>query len=72
MTGDPKECRQQALNCVLEAKAARTAQGRDRFVDLARSWIRLAEELERMQALLAEVDDFYEPEDDFEPMKRVG
>jgi hypothetical protein len=70
--GDPKECRQHALNCMLEAKAARTAQARDNFAKLARSWIKLAEELERMQSMLAEADDFYEPEDDFEPMERAG
>lgn len=72
MPGDPKECRQHALNCLLEAEAARTPQARDRFFNLARSWIRLAEEIERMQKLLAEADDFFEPEDDFEPMERAG
>ena len=72
MPGDPKDCRKHALNCMLEAKAAKTPETREHFAKLARSWIKLAEELERMQALLAEVDDFYEPEDDFEPMKRVG
>ncbi len=72
MPGHPKECRQHALNCMLEAKAARTPQARDKFAKLARSWIRLAEELERMQAMLAEVDECYEPEDDFEPMDRAS
>ena len=72
MPGDPKECRKHALNCMLEAKAAKTPETREHFAKLARSWIKLAEELERMQALLAEVDEFYDPEDDFELMKRVG
>ena len=72
MPGDPKECRQRALKCMLEAKAAKTPETREHFAKLARSWIKLAEELERMQALLAEVDEFYEPEDDFELMERVG
>ena len=72
MPGDPKDCRKHALNCMLEAKAAKTPETREHFAKLARSWIKLAEELERMQALLAEVDEFYEPEDDFELMERVG
>jgi hypothetical protein len=72
MPGDPKECRQHALNCMLEAKAAKTPETREHFAKLARSWIKLAEELERTQALLAEVDEVYEPEDDFEPMERAG
>jgi hypothetical protein len=70
MPGDPKECRQHALNCVLEAKAARTTQARDSFAKLARSWIKLAEELERTQALLAEVDEYYDPDEGFE--RRTG
>jgi hypothetical protein len=72
MPGDPKECRQHALNCMLEAKAARTPQARDGFANMARSWIKLAEELERTQALLAEVEELTEPDEVFEPMKRTG
>ena len=66
MPGDPKECRQRALNCMLEAKAARTPQARDNFANLARSWIKLAEGLERTQALLAEVDELDDPCEGFE------
>jgi hypothetical protein len=70
MPGDPKECRQHALNCVHLAKGASTAEQRDHFAKLARTWIRLAEELERMQALLAEVDEVVD--EDFEPTERAG
>ena len=62
MPGDPKECRQHALNCVHLAKTAKSAEARDRFAHLARTWIRLAEELERMQAVLADVEDEQELE----------
>jgi hypothetical protein len=61
MPGDPKECRQRALNCMFEVKVARTPQERESFATLARSWIKLAEELEWTQALLAKVDEFDEP-----------
>jgi hypothetical protein len=46
MPGDPKECRQHALNCVHLAKGASTPVQRDHFARLARTWIKLAEELE--------------------------
>jgi hypothetical protein len=57
MPGDPKVCRQHALNCVHLAKTADSPEARDRFAHLARTWIRLAEELERIQAVLSEEDD---------------
>ena len=72
MPGDLKECRQHALKCMLEAKAAKTPETREHFAKLARSWIKLAEELERTQALLAEVEEVTEPDEVFEPMKRTG
>ena len=62
MPGDPKECCQRALNCVELAKTAATPEDRNRFAHLARTWIRLAEELERMQAVLAEDEDEQELE----------
>ena len=57
MPGDPKECRQHALNCVHLAKGASTPEQRDHFAKLARTWIKLAEELEQMDALLAAIED---------------
>jgi hypothetical protein len=62
MPGDPRECRQHALNCMLMAKGAQTPEARDHFAKLARSWIRLAEDLEQNQAFLAALDDEAEPE----------
>jgi len=50
MPGNPKECRQHALNCVQLAKTAQSPEARGRFAHLARTWIRLAEELERIHA----------------------
>ena len=62
MPGDPKECRQHALNCEHLAKGASTPELRDHFAKLARTWIKLAAELERTEALLAEVDELAESE----------
>jgi hypothetical protein len=66
MPGDPKECRQHALNCVRLAQTAITPQSRDHFASLARTWINLADDLERSQAFLAEL------EDETEPKRRTG
>lgn len=52
MPGDPKQCRQHALNCMLLAKRATTEESRQTFHNLAQSWTRLAVELEGAQALL--------------------
>jgi hypothetical protein len=53
MPGDSKECRQHALTCVQLVQTAATQQARENFAKLARTWIRLAEDLERSQAFLA-------------------
>lgn len=68
MPGDPKECRQRALNCLLLAKEATTEQAKKRFLELAQAWTKLAAELEDTEALLktlGEIDlkDVPEPED---------
>jgi hypothetical protein len=52
MPGDPKECRQHALTCVRFAQTSPSPQQRDHFANLARTWIRLAEDLERCQTFL--------------------
>jgi len=52
LPGDPKECRQHALNCMLLAKGATTVESKETFHKLAQSWTRLAVELEDAQALL--------------------
>ena len=61
MPGDPNECRQHALNCVHLAKGASTTEQRDHFAQLARMWIRLADELDQTQAFLAAIEDETEP-----------
>jgi hypothetical protein len=57
MPGDPKECRQHALACVRLAQTSAFPQAREQFANLARTWIRLADDLERSQALLHALDD---------------
>lgn len=67
MPGDPKECRQRALSCMLLAKDATTEDAKRTFFTLAQSWTRLAAELDDSEAFLktlTEVDlkDVPEPE----------
>ena len=61
MLGNPEECRQHALACVRLARASATSQGRDHFAKLARTWIRLADDLEKSHAFLDKPADT-EPE----------
>ena len=61
MPGDPKECRQQALACVRLAQTSASPQSRERFANLAQTWVRLAKELERDQAFLSSLDEETEP-----------
>jgi hypothetical protein len=56
MPGDPKECRQQALACVRLAQTSATPQSREKFANLAWTWIKLADDLERNLTLLAGFD----------------
>jgi hypothetical protein len=62
MPGDPKECRRHALACVRLAQTSATPQARQEFAGLARTWIRLADDLERTLAILDAEDDETEPE----------
>ena len=66
MPGDPKECRQHALNCVRLAQTSLTPQAREQFANTARTWIRLADDLERTSVIL-DVEG-----DDAEPERRTG
>jgi hypothetical protein len=56
MPGDPKECRQHALNCMLLAKQTANQESKQTFLSLSQSWTRLALELENAQALLDAVN----------------
>lgn len=57
MPGDPKECRGHAARCADLALSSPSALARERFEDLAKTWLRLAVDLERSQALLDEWGD---------------
>ena len=52
MPGDPKECREHAKNCRDMAEAAVSPMAKARFEDLARTWTRLANDLEHAKALV--------------------
>ena len=56
MPGNPKECRQHALNCLRLAKEATTKPSKH-----AQSWTRLAAELEQAQALLDGLNELFLP-----------
>ena len=62
MPGDPKECRQHARACVRLAQTSASPQAREEFANLARTWIRLADDLERSRAFLDALEDETEPE----------
>jgi hypothetical protein len=52
MPGDPKECREHARACAEMAARASTPKQREVLKDLERTWLSLAADLERNQALL--------------------
>jgi hypothetical protein len=61
MPGDPSECREHAKTCLRLAAEARTGEAAEVFEGLARTWLRLATDLENAAAMLAE---FREPSAD--------
>jgi hypothetical protein len=66
MPGNPEECRRHALTCVRLAQTSASPQARERFANLARTWIRLADELERTLAFIDALDE------ETEPQRRTG
>ena len=52
MPGNPKECRQHALNCQRLAETATNEHDRQQLRALADTWLALAAELESMELLL--------------------
>jgi hypothetical protein len=58
MPGDPKECREHAKRCLeLASEATPSSLAKARFKDLAKTWIRLATDLEHAEALLKQWGD---------------
>jgi hypothetical protein len=64
MPGDPKECRQHALNRMILANGATTGEAKQTFHNLAQSWTRLAVELESAQAFLNALTDATDQRDE--------
>ena len=54
MPGDPRECRERALECMELAHTARTPEHKQLLTNLAQSWLNFAVEIERANALLSE------------------
>jgi len=52
MVGNPQECREHAKECLARARSTPTLLVMTKFESLAHSWLRLAEDLERTEAVL--------------------
>ena len=61
MSGNPKECRRNALTCMQLAQTAPSSEAREHFAELSQTWLRLAGEIASGQALDL-LNDFDEPE----------
>ena len=57
MSGDPKQCREQAAECVRLANEGTTQQSRNDFIELANVWLKLAAQLESDGAVLDVLDN---------------
>jgi len=53
MSVDPQECRERARECLTRARTASTLLVMTKFESLAHAWLRLADELESMEAVEA-------------------
>ena len=52
MSLDPKECRRQALACVRLAQTSASLQARRHYAELAKTWLRLAGDLDDLDTQL--------------------
>ena len=52
MTGDAKQCRLHAMRCAELASKAKPQELKETLLDLSKNWVRLAESLEKTEALL--------------------
>ena len=57
MRGDPKEARAHAANCMKLAETASSPTLQQTFLDLAKQWTRLANELDNAYALLKALNE---------------
>ena len=57
MPGHAEACRAHALHCFKVADKTRTPEDRQEFLSLAKSWERLADEIERNEFLIALIDE---------------
>ena len=57
MHGDPRACREHARRCAELAALVATPEERGHFLSLERTWIRLAAELENVEAFLNTMDE---------------
>src|SRR5262249_10177459 len=57
MPGDPKECKEHAMNCTLLAKQASTEESKQTFLNLSKSWTTLANELEDAETFLKAISE---------------
>jgi hypothetical protein len=55
--GDPLECRNRALYCAKRAVQCSSSLAQEKFFDLARTWMKLALDLEKQSALLDQWGD---------------
>ena len=56
MPGDPKNCRLHAMHCAELARDAKAPELKNTLLNLSKTWMKLAQELERTNALLDEAD----------------
>jgi hypothetical protein len=52
MSGDPRQCREQAAECVRLANQGTTLEARDEFIELAEVWLKLASAFDSDDAML--------------------
>ncbi len=57
----PQEFRKYAAECTQMAEDAPGAEHRSRLMDMAEAWRRLAEEAERFEQLIREMDQAFDP-----------
>ena len=62
MHSDPRACREHARRCAELAALVATPEEREHFLSLERTWIRLAAELENVEAFLNTMDEIDQKE----------